>query len=108
MTEYTVAAVFMFVLGIGANFAWNPMVRKNPEALLAALGWAALAQLVFDNLTVARGFWHFNDAAVSGIRIPFMPVENLFFGMALFLFTVLAWELAATKTGKAFKSGFRA
>ncbi len=105
--EYTFEAVVMFVLAMAANLRWNPSVRQNPGAFLAALGLAALAQLIFDNATVRLGFWQFNEAAISGIRIPFMPVENLVFGLALFLFTALAWEKAGGKATK-LKPGVRA
>ncbi len=92
MMEYTAAAVAMFLAGLGLNLKFNPVFRKNQTAIMVATGIVVVAQLVFDNLTVATGFWHFNDAATLGIRIPFMPLENLFFGLALFLFTALFWE----------------
>ncbi len=94
MTEYTLAAVAMVLVGLGLNLKFNPAFRQNQKAVLWAAGIAILVQLVFDNLTVWRGFWHFNDAATLGVRLPFMPVENLFFGVALFLFTVAVWEIA--------------
>ncbi len=96
MTEYTLAAVAMVLVGLGLNFRFNPVFRENKKAVLLASFVAVAAQLVFDNLTVWRGFWHFNDVAMSGIRIPFMPVENLLFGLALFLFTVVMWECRKT------------
>lgn len=107
MMEYTLAAVVMLVLAMAANLRWNTAVRQSPRAFAMALSLAAVAQLVFDNVTVWRGFWQFNEAAISGIRVPFMPIENLLFGLALFLFTVLAWEKAGGKATK-LRPGFRA
>ncbi len=92
MTEYTFAAVAMLLIGLGLNLRFNPVFRQNQKAVFLAVSVAAVAQLVFDNITAWRGFWHFNEAATLGIRIPFMPVENLFFGLSLFLFTILFWE----------------
>ncbi|MBI5226137.1 lycopene cyclase domain-containing protein [Candidatus Micrarchaeota archaeon] len=97
MMEYTVAAVMMFLVALGLNLKFNPVFQQNKKAVIVALAVAALAQLIFDNMTVWRGFWRFNDAATVGLRIPFMPVENLLFGLALMLFTVLAWECTAKR-----------
>lgn len=94
MTEYTLVSLGMLVLAAALNLKFNPEF-KNARVVWAAVGVAVLAQLVFDNLTVAAGFWEFNDAATLGIRLPFMPLENLFFGAGLFLFTVLSWEMLA-------------
>lgn len=97
MMEYTAAAIVMFGLALGLNMKFNPVFQQNGKAVVAAVGIAASAQLVFDNLTVWRGFWHFNNAATLSVRIPWMPVENLLFGLALMLFTVLAWEAVEKK-----------
>ena len=96
MISYTVASLFMFSVALALNARFNPVFRSK-RIVLATLAVAALAQLVADNLTVLRGFWHFNDAATLGIRIPFMPLENLFFGLALCLFTVLFFEAFSRK-----------
>lgn len=100
MMEYTVAAVAMFVVGLGLNLKYNPVFQKNRNAVLWAGGLVALAQLIFDNLTVWRGFWQFNDAATLGLRIPFMPLENLLFGLSLFFFAVWLWEMQQGATSE--------
>lgn len=89
--EYTFVSLGVLALSALLNIAYNPAFKKA-KIVAVALVVAALAQFVFDNLTVALGFWQFNEAATLGIRIPFMPLENLFFGAALFLFTVFSWE----------------
>ncbi|MBI4361501.1 lycopene cyclase domain-containing protein [Candidatus Micrarchaeota archaeon] len=89
--EYTFVSLGMLILAAGLNMAYNPAFRRR-KTVLVAVSMAALAQVVFDNVTVAAGFWEFNDAATLGIRIPFMPLENLFFGLALFLFTIFFFE----------------
>ncbi len=96
MMEYTAAAVLMFAVALGLNLKFNPVFQQNHMAAMVALAVAALAQLIFDNLTVWRGFWQFKQAAISGVLLPWMPVENLLFGLALMLFTVLVWERLQT------------
>ncbi|MCX8196727.1 MAG: lycopene cyclase domain-containing protein [Candidatus Micrarchaeota archaeon] len=89
--EYTimsgVALVLSFLLALAS--------RTNMRMLLAA-GLVSLAfQLVFDNLMTYVGLWKFSERYILGIRVPFIPAENLAFGLSLMVCTVLCWELLA-------------
>lgn len=90
IAEYTLASLLGLLIVLILDRASGLRVSSTRE-YLPALGLALFAQLVSDNLLVWRGFWAFNDAMNSGVRLPYLPVENLLFGTALFTATLLAW-----------------
>lgn len=93
---YTITAIIMLFLAFFLNYRYNPHFQ-NEKMVSVGVFLAILFQFIFDNLTAWRGFWVFDDAVTLGIRVPVIPVENLIFGVSLFLFTVLFWEIFSRK-----------
>lgn len=92
MISYTVASVAVLsglVLLLFFRFGY---FFSKPRVFWSSLVFILVAQLVFDNAAVWRGFWWFKDSSILGVRVPFMPLENVFFGVSLFLFTIFCWE----------------
>ena len=56
-----------------------------------ALALAVLFQIIFDNLAVSQGFWSFPLQERTGLLLGLIPLENVFFGVALFCFSVFAY-----------------
>lgn len=90
--EYTLLTIAALLVTGGLHAAFTPKQRLGQ---LASSSLVVLAfQFVFDNFAVWRGFWVFNDAMASGIRAPFLPIENLGFGLALFWLVVFLFDRA--------------
>lgn len=92
MIEYTLVSVTALAFFWVLNEYSNPFF-KNKKTVFVCLGIVVLAQFLADNWAAMRGFWIFNDAVTLGVRVPFIPLENLLFGTALFLCSVFWWEL---------------
>jgi lycopene cyclase domain-containing protein len=50
-----------------------------------------LFQLLSNGVLTGRGVVRYDPAAIIGLRIGYAPVEDLFFGFALVLFTLSIW-----------------
>jgi lycopene cyclase domain-containing protein len=86
--EYTILSALD--LSAAALLAERSKLPKRP--LIAAAAIAIFFQLVFDNLMTAYGLWIFDFSKTLGIAVPVIPLENLFFGLSLMIFTVVCWE----------------
>ena len=91
--QYTIVAVA--ALAITAALAIKMRLPAKP--LLAASLLAVFFQLAFDNIMTAAGLWTFDFSYTLGIAVPAIPLENLLFGLALMLATVVSWEHAGKK-----------
>ncbi|MEM4554520.1 MAG: lycopene cyclase domain-containing protein [Candidatus Anstonellaceae archaeon] len=88
--EYTLLSL----LGLIAS-AYLALKARLDEKKLAAAGAICLFfQLIFDNLMTWVGLWVFDPAQILGILLPFIPAENLAFGLALMIATIASWELS--------------
>ena len=95
MLEYTILCVI-------AIFVVVYLDRKFETKVLHSIRYnktrrrnfilAVCLQLIFDNITVWRGLWIFNHKELLGIFLPFIPLENLIFGVCLFLQTAIFYE----------------
>lgn len=68
------------------------MVKLPAKLLLIAGFIVVFFQLIFDNIMTAVGLWVFDFSHTIGLAVPFIPVENLVFGLALMLATISSWE----------------
>ena len=53
-------------------------------------------QLVFDNYFTAKELWVFNPTEVIGIFLPFIPIENIFFGIVLLWLSIILYTFTRT------------
>lgn len=91
MFEYTIISVIVLFVVVVLNELYNPLF-KNRILIAKAIIFAVVAQLIMDNLTTWRGFWVFDESQVLGLFVPFIPIENLFFGISLMLLSILFYE----------------
>ncbi|MEM4347993.1 MAG: lycopene cyclase domain-containing protein [Candidatus Anstonellaceae archaeon] len=81
------------LLWLGASVYLVVKARPNARKLAIAASVCIFFQLIFDNLMTWAGLWIFDPGQVLGIWLPFIPIENLAFGLALMFATVAFWEL---------------
>ena len=91
MPEYTLAAVA--TLGIVLLVAaWTGLLRRRSTWLgLAIFGGATIvADLVLTGLPIVT----YGDHHLRALQLGPMPIEDLLYGLALFLVAALAWDAA--------------
>ncbi len=88
--QYTLLSLLAILL------AWACALRsKLPLKPLLLLCFLSISfQLIFDNIMTWAGLWEFDFSQTLGLSLPFIPLENLLFGLALALFIVASWEKA--------------
>ena len=91
MPEYMLASVL--TLGVVlAVAAWTGLVRRRSTWLgMAVFGAATIvADLVLTGLPIVT----YGDHHVRALQLGPMPIEDLLYGLALFLVAALAWDAA--------------
>jgi lycopene cyclase domain-containing protein len=88
---YTVAAL----LGVAVAAAIDLWVLRT-RLLTKVVFWATYPiiitfQLLSNGILTGRGIVLYNPDAIIGWRLAYAPVEDLFFGFALVLFTLSIW-----------------
>jgi lycopene cyclase domain-containing protein len=83
-----VAALAILAAGLLAA-AWTDLLRSR--ALWAGLAAFALLTVVFDVLMTAVGLYSYAPGARSGLGLGRMPVEDLLYGLGLYLVAVSAF-----------------
>jgi lycopene cyclase domain-containing protein len=80
---YTILSVFALlgVFLLDRKLGTRVYLKNGFHDALAA---AIVFQLVFDNWAASLGFWEFNPSVGIGMYAPFIPMENLMFGAAMF------------------------
>ena len=90
---YTIAVVAALVAVFLSDRALGTRVYQK-KGFALALGMALAFQLLFDNGMASIGFWQFNPAVTLGVFVPFIPLENLGFGAALFWTVCVLYEIS--------------
>lgn len=91
MPEYTLASVV--TLGVvAAAAAWTGLARRRSTWLgMVVFGAATIvADLVLTGLPIVT----YGDHHVRALQLGPMPIEDLLYGLALFLVAALAWDAA--------------
>lgn len=97
MMQYTLAVSIGFFLVIALDRALRThIIRPTPRMIYTTLTFLTF-QLIFDNFFTAQGLWVFNASETVGIFLPFIPIENLFFGAEMLWFTLIVFEWSQRK-----------
>ena len=67
-------------------------VYRQPLRLLRALTPVLIVFLVWDAVAIIGGVWDYNPRYVSGIDVPFMPLEELLFFIVIPLCGLLTYS----------------
>jgi len=71
-------------------------VYRQPLRLLRALTPVLIVFLVWDAIAISLDIWHYNPRYVSGINVPFMPLEELLFFVVIPLCGLLTYSAVST------------
>ena len=71
-------------------------VYRQPMRLLRAMAPVVGLFLVWDAVAIALDVWHYNPRFVSGIDVPFMPLEELLFFIVIPLCGLLTYNAVDT------------
>ena len=74
-------------------------VYRQPVRLLRALTPVLVVFLVWDAVAIALDIWRYNPRYVSGINVPFMPLEELLFVLVIPLCGLLTYSAVCAVTG---------
>lgn len=91
MMQYTLAVSVAFFLVIALDRALRTrIIRPTPQMIYTTIIFLVF-QLIFDNYFTAQGLWVFNASETLGIFLPFIPIENLLFGVEMLWFTLIVY-----------------
>jgi len=97
MMQYTLAVFIGFFLVIGFDrILRTNVIRPSSQMIYTTIIFLAF-QLVFDNYFTIQGLWVFNPSETLGIFLPFIPVENLIFGVEMLWFTLIVYTYLQRK-----------
>jgi lycopene cyclase domain-containing protein len=88
MPEYTLAALLFLALGFALAALAGVLRERAAWAGLVAFG---LVTVVADVVLTGLPIVTYGDPFNAGIRIGPMPVEDLLYGLALYLVAIAAW-----------------
>lgn len=88
MREYTVAGLVTFALALGATI-WCGLWRER--ALWLGFVAFAITTIVADVLLTGVGVYGYDRRYNAGIYIGPMPLEDLGYGLSLYLVTAVVW-----------------
>ncbi len=74
-------------------------VYRQPVRLLRALTPVLAVFLIWDAVAIALDVWHYNPRFVSGIDVPFMPLEELLFFIVIPLCGLLTYSAVTAVLG---------
>ena len=89
--EYTflsIAILIGFALAVSSQKIFE--VRKRAFRISFLLAFLVL--ILADNWAAQNGFWIFDGARFSKFLVPFVPIEMVVIGLAMFLATVFFFE----------------
>ena len=92
--EYTIISVIAMAVCLYYSLI---VMKLHSKRLVLISGISIFFQLIFDNYMTSLGLWIFDFSKTLGITVPIIPLENLFFGLALTIATVVSWEIVTKK-----------
>ena len=74
-------------------------VYRQPRRLLLALTPVVAVFLIWDAIAIALHIWHYNPRYISGINVPFMPLEEFLFFIVIPLCGLLTYSAVTNILG---------
>ncbi len=93
--SYTVAALVAVAAAVLLDLAVLRTRLLTRRAFWVAYVIVVVFQLVVNGLLTGLDVVRYDPARIIGLRIVFAPVEDLLFGFAMVVVTLMAWLLAA-------------
>jgi lycopene cyclase domain-containing protein len=98
--EYTLLTMVGFFLVLGLDYFLQTKIIRLSLKLVYTTIIFVVFQLIFDNLFTREGLWVFNKSETLGIFVPFIPIENLFFGIEMLWFTLILFSFFSREKRK--------
>jgi lycopene cyclase domain-containing protein len=89
MKEYTIATLATFALALGAAI-WSGLWRER--ALWLGFVALTITTIVADVLLTGAGVYGYDRRYNAGIYLGQMPLEDLGYGLSLYLVTAVVWS----------------
>ena len=90
MTGYTLAAVLGVLVAVALDHLLGTKLLRR-KAFWAAYAIVLFFQLVVNGLLTGLRIVRYDPGQIVGVRIVFAPFEDLLFGFALVLSTLVVW-----------------
>ncbi len=91
MTLYTYSVIAGFFAVLILDFILRTkVIRPNARFFYTTIVFV-IFQLIFDNYFTLQGLWVFNQSETLEIFVPFIPIENLLFGVVLLWGTLILY-----------------
>ena len=74
-------------------------VYRQPKRLLRAMAPVLAVFLAWDAVAIALQVWHYNPRFISGINVPFMPLEEMLFFIVIPLCGLLTYNVVSASLG---------
>jgi lycopene cyclase domain-containing protein len=74
-------------------------IYRQPKRLLRAMLPVVAVFLVWDAIAIMLHVWHYNPKYVSGIDVPFMPLEEMLFFIVIPLCGLLTYNVVTVSLG---------
>ncbi|MBM3281918.1 MAG: lycopene cyclase domain-containing protein [Candidatus Diapherotrites archaeon] len=93
MMEYTISTIigFVIVLFLDRILLRTKIIGFSPRMVYTTVVFIVF-QLFFDNYFTQQGLWSFNSAETLGVLVPFVPIENIFFGIEMLWFALILFS----------------
>ncbi|GIG54121.1 lycopene cyclase domain-containing protein [Demequina activiva] len=88
---YVVLSVAVLALLVLATAPVLKALPSRPLLLTAAV--LLTLTVVFDNVIVGTGIVDYDEALISGVRMPIAPIEDLAYAIGAVLLVPTVWEL---------------
>ena len=70
-------------------------VYRQPLRLLRAMAPVVAVFLIWDAIAIVHEVWHYNPRYLSGINVPFMPLEEMLFFIVIPLCGLLTYNVVS-------------
>lgn len=74
-------------------------VYRQPRRLVRALAPVVLVFLIWDAVAILAKVWHYNPHYISGIDVPFMPLEEFLFFIVIPICGLLTYNAVTAMLG---------
>ena len=74
-------------------------VYRQPRRLLRSLIPVLVVFLIWDAIAITHDVWHYNPRYVSGIDVPFMPLEEFLFFLVIPICGLLTYNAVTAVMG---------
>jgi lycopene cyclase domain-containing protein len=74
-------------------------IYRQPKRLFRAIFPVIAVFLVWDAIAIALDVWDYNPRYVSGVNVPFMPLEELLFFIVIPLCGLLTYNIVTATLG---------